>query len=109
MPSSLDKYNIELSDDGMHISYTFIVKDEETDMSDLLQEITNSELHLKDLKIVDSTGCGDAFRAALIYGICDELSWEEMGRLGSLMGSKKVAKHGTQNHSFTLEELLHQL
>ena len=55
VPSSLNKYNIELSDDGMHISYTFIVKDEETDMSDLLQEITNSELHLKDLKIVQSS------------------------------------------------------
>jgi len=55
VPSSLDKYNIELSDDGMHISYTFIVKDEETDMSDLLQEITNSKLHLKDLKIVQSS------------------------------------------------------
>ena len=55
VPSTLDKYNIELSDDGMHISYTFIVKDEETDMSDLLQEITNSELHLKDLKIVQSS------------------------------------------------------
>jgi ABC-2 type transport system ATP-binding protein len=55
VPSSLDKYNIELSDDGMHISYTFIVKDEETDMSDLLQEITNSELHIKDLKIVQSS------------------------------------------------------
>lgn len=55
VPSSLDKYNIELSDDGMHISYTFIVKDEETDISDLLQEITNSELHLKDLKIVQSS------------------------------------------------------
>ena len=55
VPSSLDKYNIELSDDGMQISYTFIVKDEETDISDLLQEITNSELHLKDLKIVQSS------------------------------------------------------
>jgi len=55
VPSSLDKYNIELSDDGMYISYTFIVKDEETDISDLLQEITNSELHLKDLKIVQSS------------------------------------------------------
>ncbi len=39
----------------MQISYTFIVKDEETDISDLPQEITNSELHLKDLKIVQSS------------------------------------------------------
>ena len=55
LPSSLDKHNIEISEDGMHISYTYIVKDEETDMSEVLQEITNSGLHIKDLKIVQSS------------------------------------------------------
>ena len=75
--------------------------------------IANSEIiHIDPVKAeteADPTGCGDAFRAALIYGISNELSWEKMGRLGSLMGSLKVAKYGTQNHSFTLEELLYQL
>ena len=55
VPSSLDKHNIEISEDGMHISYTYIVKDKETDMSEVLQEITNSGLHIKDLKIVQSS------------------------------------------------------
>ena len=55
LPSSLDKHNIEISEDGMHISYTYIVKDEETDMSEVLQEITNSGLQIKDLKIVQSS------------------------------------------------------
>jgi len=55
LPSSLDKHNIEISEDGMHNSYAYIAKDEETDMSEVLQEITNSGLHIKDLKIVQSS------------------------------------------------------
>ena len=54
IPPSLDKYNIELTDDGMQISYTYVVKDEESEISDVLNEISNSGLLLKDLKIVQS-------------------------------------------------------
>ena len=55
IPPSLDKYNIELTDDGMQISYTYVVKDEEAEISDVLNEISNSGLLLKDLKIVQSS------------------------------------------------------
>lgn len=55
IPLSLDKYNIELTDDGMQISYTYVVKDEESEISDVLNEISNSGLLLKDLKIVQSS------------------------------------------------------
>ena len=55
IPPSLDKYNIELTDDGMQISYTYVVKDEESEISDVLNEISNSGLLLKDLKIVQSS------------------------------------------------------
>ena len=55
IPPSLDKYNIELTDDGMQISYTYVVKDEEVEISDVLNEISNSGLLLKDLKIVKSS------------------------------------------------------
>ena len=55
IPPSLDKYNIELTDDGMQISYTYVVKDEEVEISDVLNEISNSGLLLKDLKIVQSS------------------------------------------------------
>ena len=55
IPPSLDQYNIELTDDGMQISYTYVVKDEESEISDVLNEISNSGLLLKDLKIVQSS------------------------------------------------------
>ena len=55
IPPSLDKYNIELTDDGMQISYTYVVKDEESEISDVLNQISNSGLLLKDLKIVQSS------------------------------------------------------
>ena len=55
IPSSLKNYNIELSEDGMQISYTYVVKDEEIDVSEVLHEITNSGLLLKDLKVEQSS------------------------------------------------------
>ena len=56
--------------------------------------------------IVDPTGCGDAFRAGLLYGIQKGWSWEATGRLASLMGSLKIASRGGQNHKYTRAELM---
>ena len=50
-------------------------------------------------------GCGDAYRAGLLYGITEGMDWESTGRLGSLMGSLKIAQRGGQNHSFTRHEM----
>ena len=50
----------------------------------------------------DPTGCGDAYRAGLIYGLLEELDWPAIGRIASLMGAIKVETYGTQNHSFNL-------
>ncbi len=55
-------------------------------------------------QVTDPTGCGDAYRAGLLYGMQNHLDWETTGRIASLMGSIKVASAGTQNHSFTLDE-----
>lgn len=52
----------------------------------------------------DPTGCGDAFRAGLIYGIMNKMDWQTTGRLGSLTGAIKIEHHGTQNHSFDRAE-----
>lgn len=52
----------------------------------------------------DPTGCGDAYRAGLLYGLVNDLDWETTGKIASLMGSIKIALHGTQNHSFTMAE-----
>ncbi len=54
--------------------------------------------------VVDPTGCGDAYRAGLIYGLMRGLDWETTGRIASLMGAIKIAHAGTQNHRFTVDE-----
>jgi adenosine kinase len=54
--------------------------------------------------INDPTGCGDAYRAGLLYGLINEMDWETTGRIASLMGSIKIEVNGTQNHSFTPDE-----
>jgi len=48
--------------------------------------------------LVDPTGCGDAYRAGLLFGIARRWSWERTGRLASLLGSIKIASRGGQNH-----------
>jgi adenosine kinase len=47
---------------------------------------------------VDPTGCGDAYRAGLLFGIAHKWSWQKTGRLASLLGSVKMASRGAQNH-----------
>lgn len=56
--------------------------------------------------VVDPTGCGDAYRAGLLYGIQRGWAWEATGRLASLMGSIKIAHRGGQNHDLTRAELM---
>lgn len=51
--------------------------------------------------LADPTGCGDAYRAGLLYGLQRGLDWPTTGRIASLMGAIKIEHHGTQNHRFT--------
>jgi adenosine kinase len=55
--------------------------------------------------VVDPTGCGDAYRAGLLFGITNDLDWPTTGRLASLLGAIKIAHQGGQNHQFTQQEL----
>jgi adenosine kinase len=60
---------------------------------------------VKPKEIVDPTGCGDAYRAGLLYGIVNNLDWQTTGQLSSLMGSLKIAQKGGQNHQFSRDEI----
>ncbi len=51
----------------------------------------------------DSTGCGDAFCAGILYGLQKDIDWETTGRIANLVAAIKIEHHGTQNHSFSLE------
>ena len=49
--------------------------------------------------LVDPTGCGDAYRAGLLYGIGARWDWERTGRLAAILGALKIAAQGGQNHA----------
>ena len=74
-----------------------------------------SEIHAEGQKVSvpcaspasleDPTGCGDAYRAGLLYGIEHGMDWEQTGRLASLMGAIKIAHRGGQNHAPSRDEI----
>lgn len=59
-------------------------------------------------KIVDPTGCGDAYRAGIIYGLLSHMSLEKAGRVASLLAANKISSPGGQNHKIELSEFKRQ-
>ncbi|MBF6570880.1 MAG: carbohydrate kinase family protein [Candidatus Binataceae bacterium] len=55
--------------------------------------------------LVDPTGCGDAYRAGLLYGVVNGWDWPSTGRLGAVMGAIKIARRGAQNHTPSRDEI----
>lgn len=55
--------------------------------------------------VIDPTGCGDAHRAGLLYGLTLGWSWSDACKLGNLMGSLKIASRGPQNHAPSRAEI----
>ena len=60
---------------------------------------------VKVADIVDPTGCGDAFRAGMLFGLTRDMDWMTIGRLSSLMGAIKIASQGGQNHAPTIDQI----
>lgn len=60
-------------------------------------------------KISDPTGCGDAHRGGLLYGLTQGWPWYESACLASVMGSLKIASQGAQNYHYSREEIAAKL
>ena len=60
---------------------------------------------VKTDKVIDPTGCGDAFRAGMLFGLTRGMDWMTIGRLASLMGAIKIESQGGQNHAPTAEDI----
>jgi adenosine kinase len=56
-------------------------------------------------RAVDPTGCGDAYRSGLLYGLSEGWSWLDSARLGSVLGAAKIEHAGAQNHPVDRAEL----
>lgn len=54
---------------------------------------------------LDPTGCGDAYRGGLLYGVAQGWDWLRAARLGSVLGAVKIERQGAQNHQFDREEI----
>lgn len=59
---------------------------------------------VKAEQVIDPTGCGDAYRAGLLYGLTQGFDYQTTGRIASLLGSIKIATAGTQNHQISQTE-----
>jgi adenosine kinase len=60
---------------------------------------------VKARQVIDPTGCGDAFRGGLLYGIENKLGWAKTGRLASLMGALKIEHQGPQTYAPSRAEI----
>ncbi len=85
----VDAYIVTLGGEGSHI-YTTKHRYE-------IPAADTSELS-------DPTGCGDAYRAGILFGLSNDLDWETTGRIASLCGAIKIETHGPQNHSYSKAE-----
>jgi adenosine kinase len=73
--------------------------------SEIYTEGQRIDIPAVEAAVLDPTGCGDAYRAGLLYGLTHDLGWETTGRLASLLGALKIAHKGAQNHVYTKEQI----
>lgn len=60
---------------------------------------------VKAAAVVDPTGCGDAWRGGLLYGLEQGWPLEKCAALGNHIGSAKIAQRGPQNYTLDLKAL----
>ncbi|AZY50340.1 carbohydrate kinase family protein [Bordetella avium] len=70
------------------------------------------EVHIAPVKadeVLDPTGCGDAHRGGLLYGLTSGWSWADSARLANVMGAIKIASRGPQNHAPSRDDINRRL
>jgi adenosine kinase len=94
LSQSLDAVVVTRGEEGA----TVIVKGVETTVAPV-----------KATQVVDPTGCGDAHRAGLLFGLTSGWNWVDSCSLGNLMGALKIAERGPQNHAPSRDDISRQL
>jgi adenosine kinase len=68
--------------------------------------VEGEKMHVPPVKavaVVDPTGCGDAYRSALLFGLEKGWSLARCAALGNQLGALKIAQRGPQNYTFDLK------
>lgn len=100
-----DKTGLSITEIANEVKALIITKGKEGSEIYVNNEIIKI-IPTKACETLDPTGCGDAYRAGLIFGIMNNLDWKSTGQLASVLGAIKVAHLGTQNHSFDIETII---
>jgi len=93
--------------DGMLEQVKIIVVTRGKDGADIYAD--GEEIHIPtvpEMRIVDPTGVGDAFRGGFLAAYSRGFDWELCGQVGSLAAVYVLEQSGTQNHSYTREEFV---
>ncbi|QBE64457.1 carbohydrate kinase family protein [Pseudoduganella lutea] len=98
-----DRTGLALEDIAARVQALIVTRGEKG--SEIYTEGKRIDIPAVEAAVLDPTGCGDAYRAGLLYGLTHDLGWETTGRLASLLGAIKIAHKGAQNHQFTREEI----
>lgn len=67
----------------------------------------NEKIFIKSapaFELTDATGCGDAYRAGILYGLKKGYDLKKMGQIASLLATYNLEVKGTQNHKFTKQQ-----
>ena len=100
----LDKTKITLKELADSVDALIVTKGSQGSVIHSQNEIINIDA-IPVKTPVDPTGCGDAFRAGLIYGIVNNFNWEKSGQLASVMGAIKINHKGGQNHTAQISDI----
>ena len=98
---------LEISmDELVNISPNFIITDGEKGCKIYANGLCVGKLNaVKVKKVVDPTGCGDAFRAGMAFGLNSGMNIVEAAKIATLCASFVVEQKGTQDHVFSLKDL----
>ncbi|QBH99777.1 carbohydrate kinase family protein [Pseudoduganella albidiflava] len=99
----MDRTGLALDDIAARVEALIVTRGEKG--SEIYTAGQRIDIPAVEAAVLDPTGCGDAYRAGLLYGLSHDLGWETTGRLASLLGAIKIAHKGAQNHWFTREEI----
>lgn len=99
-----DKTGLDLTDIATMVNALIITKGGEGSEIHTHGEIINIT-PAKATTAQDPTGCGDAYRAGLLFGLMNDMDWKTTGQLAGLLGAIKIAHFGTQNHKFNLAKI----